>query len=312
MLIGEPTRVWTVEELLVGERTQPVAGVAEPPRSPGERAPVAVGSEWVAGEVVPPWESGWLQPTVRVTRPRVLPGGWGRRGWGLAAWRELRAEVVRGAGGGPVREEEVRGRLRALRRESSLGVRELLRELSVRYDGGVTSRVGIDLTARGHEVRKLFYAGGYHRSVMREGLDPEEALQEVFRGLLIRNQGKCPWDAKKSSFGHYVHIVIRCVLSNYLRKERRRNQREFLSSEDQEGEVLGVDGVTGELEGGMDFHRRNLVVGVVGPGADLESTCALVAALEAGQSRREAAETVGRGMPWVEETLRRLRVGLRG
>jgi len=85
--------------------------------------------------------------------------------------------------------------------------------------------VGIDLAVRGIEVRKLLYAGfGYRMS--RGGYDPEEVLQEVYRGLLVRNRGKCPFDVRKSSFGHYVHMVIECVLSNYHRRESRRRASE--------------------------------------------------------------------------------------
>jgi len=58
------------------------------------------------------------------------------------------------------------------------------------------------------------------------GYDPEDVLQEVFRGLLARNQGTCPFDPRKSSFGHYVYMVCSCVLSNYHRKQNRVRQFE--------------------------------------------------------------------------------------
>lgn len=80
--------------------------------------------------------------------------------------------------------------------------------------------LGIDLEKRGHEVRKLFYSG-FRKRVYRLGYDIEDVLQEVYRGLLARNIGKCPFDPRKSSFGHYVHIVTECVLRNYMRKQRR-------------------------------------------------------------------------------------------
>lgn len=89
--------------------------------------------------------------------------------------------------------------------------------------------LGIDLHTRGHEVRKLFYAG-FGRRVARSGFDPEEVLQEIFRGILARNNGKCPFDATKSSFGHYVHMVIECILNNYHRKEMRRSDKEIVGS----------------------------------------------------------------------------------
>ena len=98
--------------------------------------------------------------------------------------------------------------------------------------------IGIDLAVRGIEVRKIFYAA-FARGLVKDGYDPEEALQEVYRGLLARNNGTCPFDAKKSSFGHYVHIVSRCVLANYIRKEKRRTMYE--SSESQMSSKLAGD-----------------------------------------------------------------------
>jgi hypothetical protein len=84
-----------------------------------------------------------------------------------------------------------------------------------------STAVGIDLKRRGHEVAKLFYAG-FGAKLAGAGLDPEEVLQEVYRGLLVRNMGKCPWDPAKSSFGHYVHMVCGCIVSNVFRRENRR------------------------------------------------------------------------------------------
>jgi hypothetical protein len=79
---------------------------------------------------------------------------------------------------------------------------------------------GIDLVHRADEVRKLLFAG-FGRRIYAYGYDPEDVLQEVYKGLLIRNRGKCPWDATKSSFGHYVYMVCNCILSNYHRHQYR-------------------------------------------------------------------------------------------
>jgi hypothetical protein len=98
---------------------------------------------------------------------------------------------------------------------------------------------GIDLVNRGHEVRKLFYAGFMGR-VARYGYDPEEVLQEVYAGLLVRNRGKCPFDPKKSSFGHYVHMVCECIISNYHRKHNRRAQAEQFGHTDMDGVEVDV------------------------------------------------------------------------
>lgn len=88
---------------------------------------------------------------------------------------------------------------------------------------------GIDLTKRGHEVRKILIArfGAWMKS---GGYDPEDVLQEVYAGILTRNQGKCPFDETKSSFGHYVYMVCNGVLSNYHRKHKKKNDNEVLGS----------------------------------------------------------------------------------
>lgn len=93
--------------------------------------------------------------------------------------------------------------------------------------------LGIDLRRRSGEVAKLLFAG-YGRRIYSLGYDPDDILQEVYKGLLIRNQGTCPWDARKSSFGHYVHMVCGCILSNYHRRESRRRAMEQVS-------LTGVD-----------------------------------------------------------------------
>ena len=81
--------------------------------------------------------------------------------------------------------------------------------------------LGIDLAARGHEVRLLLNAG-FGLKMSASGYDPDDVLQEVYRGILARNKGTCPFDPTISSFGHYVHMVCDCVLKNYHRKQKRR------------------------------------------------------------------------------------------
>tara|TARA_Y100000310_G_C20697679_1_gene826881 strand:+ start:829 stop:1830 length:1002 start_codon:yes stop_codon:yes gene_type:complete len=80
--------------------------------------------------------------------------------------------------------------------------------------------LGIDLVNRSHEVAKLLFKG-FGSWIRTSGYDPEEVLQEVYVGLLVRNKMTCPWDARKSSFGHYVHMVCNSIMSNYHRKRKR-------------------------------------------------------------------------------------------
>lgn len=98
----------------------------------------------------------------------------------------------------------------------------------------IEGAVGIDLGEasqrsgskfKADEVRRLLWRG-FAGKMLSQGYDPEDVLQEVYRGLLVRNRGKCPWDGRKSTFGHYVHMVISCVLTNYHRKQARRIDRD--------------------------------------------------------------------------------------
>jgi len=116
------------------------------------------------------------------------------------------------------------------------------RPLLTATDDGSGVVLGIDLENRAHEVRKLLFAG-FGRRIARKGYDPDDVLQEVYRGIMARNYGKCPWDERKSSFGHYVHMVCSCVLNNYQRKQTRRS----------EFEEIGVVGLTDSGDwGSMD------------------------------------------------------------
>lgn len=84
---------------------------------------------------------------------------------------------------------------------------------------------GIDLENRANEVRKLFYAGFGARCVA-SGYNPEDVLQEIYKGLIARNRGICPFDPRKSTFGHYVHMVCGCILANYHRKAKKTKNHE--------------------------------------------------------------------------------------
>lgn len=196
--------------------------------------------------------------------------------------------------------------VRVLPGNPSLPLRVLLEGLSRRVNGGVGgTALGIDLSVRGTEVRKLFYAGGFTGTLVREGIDPDEFLQEVYRGLLARNRGTCPWDAKKSSFGHYVHIVIRCVLSNYLRRERLRDSREEVT---ENGDLPVGAGVGG---GGV-VEFRDLLAGLYGEGDELVRVERFLSSLYAGQSRKESLAAVGERDEWGQRILSEVRRELSG
>lgn len=239
------------------------------PPAPGVGVVAATG----ALVVEPVWES-WLAPGTRYRRVHAFPRG--------------------------------RARAQGLLGVPSLSLRDWFHVPRVR-DGGVSGETGIDMARRAHEVRKLFYAGGFTRTLIRDGIDPEDFLQEVYRGLLTRNDGTCPWDHKKSSFGHYVHIVMRCVLSNYLRKHRRTSSMELVTDD---GEVKG--GVGRQSEGGDVFHRADLLRDIFPKVEELALASRIVELMGDGMGRREVMTELNLAAPVVDGLLRRIRQGLQG
>jgi hypothetical protein len=180
-------------------------------------------------------------------------------------------------------------------------MRVFLGAMTRKMNGGLGgTALGIDLEERGGEVRKLFYAGGFTGVLLRQGIDPDEFLQEVYRGILARNRGACPWDHKKSSFGHYVHIIIRCVLSNYLRRERLHESREAVTDD---GELpVGV----GTLGGGS-VELLDLLSGLYSTDAERDKVTTFLSSLYAGQSRKTALAAVSMGEEWGARILSEVR-----
>jgi len=223
--------------------------------------------------VPPVWETWEGIPSRSGWRRSVLPSGVS------VSFRRRKASPNRGE---PT--------ISALRLMSLTRVPSPSRENALREDGR-----GIDLAKRGGEVRKLFYAA-FARGLIRDGIDPEEALQEVFKGLLSRNRGTCPFDIKKSSFGHYVHIVTRCVLANFVRKEKKRALHETsgeelarYSGESREWEIP-VPETQEESRRGREWLAEKLA-GFDSP--ERETLLRAVTLMSEGVSRREAAKLAG-------------------
>ena len=176
--------------------------------------------------------------------------------------------------------------------------------------------LGIDLVNRSHEVRKLLFAG-FAGKMLSRGYSGEDVLQEIYRGLLVRNKGKCPWDKRKSSFGHYVHMAINCILTNYHRKESKRADRDHLplTRTGESGEEMDDMGWLGHT----DIHHGSeigdmLALSALGmylktvPDDSLEAEIGrtILPMVTAGCTRREiVAETghkeshVSRALAWV-------------
>lgn len=178
--------------------------------------------------------------------------------------------------------------------------------------------LGIDLEKRGHEVAKLLFAG-FGQLIFASHYDPDEVLQEVYRGILARNAGRCAWDARKSSFGHYVHMVCSCVLKNWHRREARYRSMEKTGlpcfgecGERTSDDVAAIahdptahDTVYRSEESAADDLTQFIVA--QGPSGDAMLALTLLPHVRAGRGRTEIAIETGLAKPVVSRGLTYLR-----
>jgi hypothetical protein len=158
--------------------------------------------------------------------------------------------------------------------------------------------LGIDLRKRGGEVAKLFFAG-FGKQVLASGYDPADVLQEVYKGILVRNQGRCPFDARKASFGHYVHMVCQCVVSNYYRRQSRVSRWEEIEA-NREGVIEAQDDPWDDLQRQIRGNHRQAEVARL-----------LVPLVRQGMDRTEMASQLGVGKAVISRALRFLRTQVR-
>lgn len=85
---------------------------------------------------------------------------------------------------------------------------------------------GVDLSdsAQRTLIDRIFWAR-FAPMVRAKGLDPEDCLQEVYRGFLTRNLGGRPFDAQTATLSTYGYIVCRSVTFNFLDHHRRAAKR---------------------------------------------------------------------------------------
>ena len=92
-------------------------------------------------------------------------------------------------------------------------------------------KLGIDIEKHKEDIKKLFYKR-QGTKLMKTGVDTEEVLQEVYKGILIRNNGSCPFDAEKSAMSTYIVMVVDCITMNYMNKFNRISDRFVTGVED--------------------------------------------------------------------------------
>jgi hypothetical protein len=92
-------------------------------------------------------------------------------------------------------------------------------------------KLGIDIEKHSVDIKNLFYKR-QGKKLLHTGADLEELLNEVYKGILIRNQGSCPFDPEKSAMSTYIVMVIDCITMNYMNKESRIKERFVTGVED--------------------------------------------------------------------------------
>lgn len=84
---------------------------------------------------------------------------------------------------------------------------------------------GIDVAKKYQDIKKIFCHGFRPQllALRGSGVDEEDLLQEVYLGILSRNEknGKGKFDPTRSSFSHYVHLVARSKTNQIGRKQVR-------------------------------------------------------------------------------------------
>jgi DNA-directed RNA polymerase specialized sigma24 family protein len=176
----------------------------------------------------------------------------------------------------------------------------------------------------------LLYAG-FGSLIFGSGYDPEEVLQEVYRGILARNAGRCAFDPRKASFGHYVHMVCSCVLRNWHRREARYRSMEKtgLPTFGECGErttddvaVVAADRASAcdSVYRGEESAADDLTAFIVseGPSGDTMLALTLLPHVREGLGRAEISVRTGlskpavsRGLTYLREVTRRWLAGRR-
>jgi len=115
---------------------------------------------------------------------------------------------------------------------------------------------GIDIDKHYPDIENI-YLRHFARWMRAARLDEQDGLQAVLLAIHVRNDGKCPWDPKKGSLGHYVYRIAHQQISSLVKKATGARAVEVLGGlgyldapgEEGSGDVAeeGVDLVTPEL-----------------------------------------------------------------
>lgn len=183
-------------------------------------------------------------------------------------------------------------------------------------------KLGIDLENRSHEVKKLLCAG-FGSWIQSSGYSLEDVFQEVCKGIIARNNGKCPWDPNKSSFGHYVHMVCSGVMSNFHRKRKRIREVEQIGLPSLEGGKRSLEDVgsiphpskksSEQMEIEVLEVQEDLIsfISSKGDSTDGQIAIKVLPLLRQGYTRAEIASALGINLSTASRALSHLRARTR-
>lgn len=180
---------------------------------------------------------------------------------------------------------------------------------------------GIDVAEKAEDIARIFYSH-FGSAASAYGYSLPDLLQDVYRAILVRNNGKCPFDSNKGTFGHYVWRVCVCVFRNHHKREQRRRGRETvgcrrlqgsewvdadaaeaavtMESADHDGALMELKEVSDDLLEWLEFQPDAL-------SSTAELAREALPLVIAGMRRSEIAEVLGRKRHTVGYALAYLR-----
>lgn len=73
-------------------------------------------------------------------------------------------------------------------------------------------------------VRRIFHARGFARRLREAGWEDEDAIQEIYVGLLTRQRGRSRFDPSRASLSKYVFLVVSSVTRNLLARRGTKDR----------------------------------------------------------------------------------------
>jgi hypothetical protein len=173
---------------------------------------------------------------------------------------------------------------------------------------------GVDLEVKYGDVERILFSkfrGKVALLTATTDLQREDILQEVYKGLLVRNDGKCPFDPGVAKLGTYVHMVCRCILSNLITKHVTRSNRELLVDETELTGQAAPEWSRPALSAGSVLSRFDDYLSSRGDSEDLELARRAAPLMFQGYKKRELIRALSCKGKKVDEMVEYLQKAVR-